>query len=58
MTLDTQSPCAGTAQRDGRGREGEGFRTGDSRIPWLINVSVWQKNHHNIRTKFLKEKKK
>ena len=44
MKQGTQSWCTGTTLRDGMGRDVEGgFRLGDTCIPWLIHVSVWQK---------------
>ena len=48
MTQDARGWCTGMTQRDGMGRKvGEGFRMGNTCIPVVIHVDVWQ-NQYNI----------
>ena len=48
MILDAWGWCTGTTQRDGTGREERGgFRMGNTCIPVVDSVDVWQ-NQYNI----------
>ena len=52
ISLDAWGWCTGMTQRDGMGREeAEGFRMGNTCIPVVDHVDIWQNQYNIVKLK-------